>query len=41
VTLAQIKSELDQIAVELDALQVDDQVVRLKRRLADLIAAIP
>jgi len=41
MTLAQIKAELDALAVELDALTVDDQVVRAKRRLADLIAAIP
>jgi len=41
MTLAQMKAELEQIGIELDALVLDAQVVELKRRVRDLITAIP
>jgi len=41
MTLAQMKAELLALALELDALTLDADVVRAKRRLSDLIARIP
>ncbi len=41
MTFDQMKAELALIALELDGLPSSDLVLRLKRRVDDLIAAIP